>query len=83
MFLNSHQHRRMPKLVKGHSRSPGGAVDILSSLMRLGVRPSSSSAEGRLGRPCHPGQGISLGQRLGYPGLTKKKEDEIFLKKKL
>jgi hypothetical protein len=74
MFLNSHQHRRMPKLVKGHSRSPGGAVDILSSLMRLGVRPSSSSAEERLGKPYHPGRGISLDQRLGYPSLKKKKK---------
>jgi hypothetical protein len=42
----------------------GGAVGMLSSLIKLGVRPSSSSVEGRLGRPCHPGQGISLSQRL-------------------
>jgi len=57
-----------------YPRDPGGAVDMLSSLTRLGVRPSSSSAEGRLGRPCHPGRGISLGQRLGYSDLTKKKK---------
>ena len=59
-----------------YPRGPGGAVGMLSSLTRLGVRPSSSSVEGRLGRPCHPGQEISLGQRLGYPGLTKKKRIE-------
>jgi len=41
--------------------------------MKLGVQSSSLFVEGRLGSPCHPDRGISLGQRLKYPGLTKKK----------
>jgi hypothetical protein len=35
-------------------KSSGEAVDMLSSLIRLEVRPSFSSVKKRLGRPCHP-----------------------------
>jgi hypothetical protein len=45
-------------LIITNPRGPGGAVRRALIAYEVGVRPSSSSAEGRLGRPCHPGRGL-------------------------